>query len=240
MARKYTISRKYKINDNYFEVINTEDKAYWLGFLYADGTIVKQPNREKSYTIAITLKETDKYILESFIEKLESDYYLWENTINGSNYYRLTIRCMKMAQDLMKHGVVPNKTHVLKFPNSETVPNFLMSHFVRGFFDGDGYVGIKKHKRGSYSASIEFVCASYNFTKELQNRIFNDTTHSFTLSRKTKTTHRLRKHSKKVCLDFFKYIYKDSNTTNRLNRKYKKFKIFIDYWEEVETDAETS
>lgn len=49
-----------------------------------------------------------------------------------------------MFGDLSKHGCVPNKSLILKFPT--TLPNELVNDFIRGYFDGDGSVYINNKR----------------------------------------------------------------------------------------------
>lgn len=129
---------KYKLNENYFEKIDNEHKAYWLGFLYADGYVTKN----KLCQIEITLK--DKDILNDFIKDLEYDNKISYRNINNKIYYRLIIYSKKMNNDLQKLGCFNNKSLILKFPTEDQVPKDLIHHFMRGYFDGDGNIDISK------------------------------------------------------------------------------------------------
>lgn len=131
--------RKTKLNDDYFNVIDSEEKAYWLGFLMADGY-----NNEKEGKIEISLKSTDRYLLELFNKHIESDYKISKKKIGKHEAVRLTIRSQKMSKDLSRHGCVQAKSLILQFPK---VPLELEHHFLRGYFDGDGSVSVNESKR---------------------------------------------------------------------------------------------
>ena len=116
--------------ENYFEKIDTERKAYFLGFLMADGCITE---RHKSQTcIAMQLKSTDEYILYELKKELKT-----ENKVGFSparSHSQLKIHSDKMVEDLAKYGVVSKKTGKEVFPEDK-IPQSLQHHFIRGFFD---------------------------------------------------------------------------------------------------------
>ena len=127
----------YTINENIFENIDTPDKAYWLGVMYADGYISKAQYTNK---FGISVAEKDKEWLEKFKEFLgyngEISQYLTGKTayVPGLSYVRLLIGNNKIVQDLEKFGVVEHKTKQI---NSLPDIKFL-DDFIRGYIDGDG------------------------------------------------------------------------------------------------------
>lgn len=157
-----------EIHSNIFNCIDTEEKAYWLGFLYADGYVSNTNN-----LIELALQCNDYKHIEKFKEFLHSQ--------NAITYYknrvRITFRNKVIKQDLIKLGCVPNKSLILTFPTNQQVSSHLMKHFVRGFIDGDGYIGITSKRKGRLA-----ICSgSYSFLKELvrtmqwkENKILKD------------------------------------------------------------------
>lgn len=127
----------YKINSNFFETIDTEEKAYWLGFISADGGIDKHLKKR----LSITLHGQDKRHLEKFLECLESTHPItsFDKTFNDGIHRfgcRVSINNAKIVSDLEKLGVGPQKSLTLK-PCSE-IPENLQCHYWRGMIDGDG------------------------------------------------------------------------------------------------------
>ena len=124
-----------KFNENFFETIDTEEKAYWLGFLYADGSI-----GDKKNTIEISLQSSDYHHLEKFNESVDG--------APDKHIYRDEIRCRicysnkKTKNDLIKLGCTPKKSLTLTFPSKEQVPDEFLYDFIRGYVDGDGSVMI--------------------------------------------------------------------------------------------------
>jgi len=158
MANFY--SRKYQYNENYFENINTEEKAYWLGFIAADGCISFKP--KKHYRLAIILSQKDQKHLEKFKQHINSNQPILSKRRNQFKQCNLTINGQKITSDLISHGVIPNKTKYFRFP--KTIPNNLYNHFIRGYFDGDGSFHINRENQVSIN-----ICGSHNFIKELMN-----------------------------------------------------------------------
>lgn len=135
-AKKVNQPNKKAVNENVFEIIDTEEKAYWLGFMYADGCVNRTSNR-----IELSLKEEDYNHIVKFKTFLESEHTIGKKskTIKDKTYisYRLGITNEKLKNDLIKHGCVPNKTKVLKFPK---LNKKFIKHFIRGYLDGDGCI----------------------------------------------------------------------------------------------------
>jgi hypothetical protein len=135
-------AKKYNLNEDYFEKIDTEDKAYFLGFIVADGNI---SNRNPQVTII--QKETD--ILYKFKEYIKFEGNIFTKN-DGSNCSSLTVTSEKMKTDLFNLGIYPAKTMIIRYPE---IPKNLEHHFMRGVFDGDGCISIHKKREGSRDTS---------------------------------------------------------------------------------------
>ena len=139
--------RKYFFDFDFFEKIDTELKAYWLGFMYADGCILPQDPRgygEQEFKIQIA--KTDLELLEKFKEDIKSTYPIREDTSknNRNENWQVqviqSLRSQKTVEDLKRLGCVENKSLILTFPTEEQVPKEFVYDFIRGYFDGDGSV----------------------------------------------------------------------------------------------------
>lgn len=149
--------KKISSDDTLFEKIDNEEKAYWLGFLYADGSITYNLEKTK-YVIELGLAIKDYNHLEKFKKflKCKNNIKLREKTKSC----RLIICSKKMCEDLIKLGCVPNKSLILKYPTEEQVPLELQKHFIRGYFDGDGSIGLSKTRttpKITLIGTIEFI-----------------------------------------------------------------------------------
>lgn len=135
-------ARKYSIYENYFDKIDTEEKAYFLGFLYADGSI----NDEGEITLSQA--EQDKEIVFKFANVLGKDLSVKtfkDKRPNRQTSYHVNVRSIHMANMLAKHGCSPRKTFIIKFPNF--LEAAFIKHFIRGYFDGDGCLSINTRNR---------------------------------------------------------------------------------------------
>ena len=139
--------RRNNFNVNFFEEINTEAKAYFLGFIAADGWV------SKGKELSIKLHRQDEEILEKFCELIESQK---EKIRVKDEKHRLLLLCSKkIVEDLSKYGIVQNKTKILFFP--KRLKQELIIHYIRGIFDGDGHIGTNQ---------CNFVTGSNIFAKE--------------------------------------------------------------------------
>lgn len=127
-------------NSRFFHSIDTPEKAYWLGFLYADGYV-----NEKTYSIRINLQKRDEDHLKKFLAAIEATNtpIKYSQKETEEKVYEGCYICFgdkEMVTDLVAKGCVQNKSLILEFPNENIVPSHLLSHFVRGYFDGDGSI----------------------------------------------------------------------------------------------------
>lgn len=210
---------KKEVNDNYFNNIDTEEKAYWLGFLYADGY-------NSGKTIELCLQEQDKNHLEQFKNAIKSKHKISSKEQNGFISYRISIRSKNMSDALAHYGCIPNKTYNGKWVKNVN-PKFIPD-FIRGYFDGDGCFYSGYRKKYMYGR-ICFTSASKNFFDEFSVYLNknNIVSHISTVSNNIKNW-RLDIWDKKSVYNFFNLIYhKEKNTTPKLMRKYKKFELYI-------------
>lgn len=125
---------KYVCNHSYFDGINTSQKAYWLGFLYADGWV---RNNKPGYEVGIKLNNRDIRSIEILKDDLSSTHKISPRKNNMSIF---VIYSKEMYSSLVKKGVVQAKSYKDIFPKVETE---YFSHFARGCFDGDGSIGAR-------------------------------------------------------------------------------------------------
>lgn len=200
-----------KINHDYFKIIDDEHKAYWLGFLYADGY-----NNEKLYQVEMTLKDEDKYILEELKKDCQSVYDIKykEVSLNGKIFpcNRLTLYSKEISQDLKKLGCMQKKSLIIKFPTKKQVPDNLIHHFMRGYFDGNGSIFDNKFMLNSTKDFLD------KYIEKLRNNTNISKAGYFSMDGQG---HRWSHASKKDLNEIFNYLYKDA--TIYLHRKYNKF-----------------
>lgn len=134
--------------DSLFEKVTTSEIAYWLGFLYADGSIRSDSRNE----ISLVLQEKDFEAVKSFHSFCNNKNKIRENVTkrNGKEYlsYASSFSSKKVKENLIKLGCLPKKSLILQCPTEEQVPQEFIYDFIRGYFDGDGYAryDVNKHK----------------------------------------------------------------------------------------------
>lgn len=229
--RKRSDYGRKKFNENFFEVIDSEIKAYWLGFIYADGCVYTHGN-----TKYISIKVQDKEICDNFIRDIEGDFttktYMMKKTTNSEErreVYFAECSSNKMFSDLNKLGVVERKSLILTFPTEQQVPKHLIPHFIRGYFDGDGTVITGARFGHTYSkVKTPYIKIGFNGTKEMLegiNKYIPETMSIHKEKRRPDTnTYFCYKSGTKTIKKIFDYLYKDA--TVYLSRKYQKFKDY--------------
>lgn len=140
--------RRYVHNRAFFEKIDTESKAYWLGFIAADGYIRKAAGNV-SPELVVSLATVDRGHLVKLKDALQSSHPIREydySAISEKNrpYASFSVRSRELATGLKRFGIVPAKTFTLRWP---TLPDELLRHYLRGIFDGDGVWHIKNGYR---------------------------------------------------------------------------------------------
>lgn len=137
------------VNENYFQAIDTENKAYFLGLLSADGYIIDC--KKGQYRVGISLQEKDVEILYAMKNDMNFDgkiLYRKKRNKNWQATYSIQISSNKMANDLISLGVTPRKSLNLEYPTINQIPEIFMRDYIRGLFDGDGCItsGLNKGK----------------------------------------------------------------------------------------------
>lgn len=228
----YCLKRKFKklnipirnlfrvsMNEDYFENIDTPEKAYFLGLLYADGYY-------DGKAIAISLQEKDKEILEKFKKAINHNgnlQFIKKKNENNQNSFRLTICNKKPKEDLIQKGIIRHKTYNTLIPNF--IKEELYSHFIRGFFDGDGCISKGKCYSLSFVSQkkfLEHIGNKFIIHCNLINRLY------FTKRKKDKDdgVFNLVFNSNIQSLTILNFLYKNSNNLF-LTRKYEKYKLLI-------------
>lgn len=236
-------------NHTYFDVIDTETKAYLLGFFLADGSIdgSKHRNGEFSKRLGVQNSIDDLDIIKLFHSEICPKSNIRHSNNQGGVKYRKPQVSIRWSSDHMTTTLI-NKYNFcrLKAYNKEfyfpfnNIPKKLYRHFIRGFFDGDGTVDFAKTltKNGVETSRFQygFICNSLPFTEQLSKIISNlckgvsgsishidgKTTDWFMLRF---NTHRINPVEKRYI--FYKYLYKNANIY--LQRKKNKFDAFFEY-----------
>lgn len=220
------IRHKYSINETYFDIIDSEEKAYLLGFLVADGCC-KLEKRKVGYSKRIAFNNTidDKEAIEAMHNNICSTVPLVTRSYSKYRrkkpFYNLQWTSEYMFNKLQdKYNIRIHKTFDKDFVIPDNaIPDNLWRHFIRGFFDGDGHVG---------SNTLEFVFTSELFMSQIMSWYHNFHYRTYHIQGKTtdywKVIISATDKCRKALFDFF---YKDSSLF--LKRKYEAFNTEISY-----------
>lgn len=198
-----------KFDETIFDIIDTEEKAYWLGFLYADGCVSSRDN-----TVELSLQLNDKEHLEKF-----KTFLKWTGSVKTDTFRcRLSITNKHLKEILIKKGCIPKKSLTLTFPSYRILKKKYLFHFIRGYFDGDGSLYINKNdiRKNNISllGTIPFITtlrkkANWKITKILHDKKHNKNTVFIS-------------YGSKPAYNILNGLY--SNANIYLDRKYLKYK----------------
>lgn len=220
-------TRKYKLDEHYFDNIDTKVKAYIYGLLLSDGS----NNPDKS-TVAISLQEEDVDLLERVRYEIGStkpleylDYSKKDDFgYHYKNQYRLLLFSNKICDALERHGLVKNKSLILTFPHFD---DFVMPDMIRGMWDGDGTLGLYNNKKiGLSLTATEMFC--FGLEEYLYDILNITSCHIYDASCHNGVTKCLviGKNSEKI--KFLEWMYE--NAEIYLQRKYDKYLEILDYY----------
>lgn len=211
-------NRRYGLNEHYFDSIDSPSKAYLLGMLYADGC-----NHIDHYSITLSLQECDREVVEFMKSEIEYAGPLQIIELNKKNpkyqnQCRLCINDQYMSLRLESLGVVQAKSLIIEFPNF--IPDELIPHFIRGYFDGDGSISYDEKRQKCHTKIVG--------TKEFCNRISEilmniDCKHNIVHPKQCKdsNTFVVQTCGNKSSLKLLSWLY--DNDEFHMERKYQKY-----------------
>lgn len=215
-----------KVNSNFFKEWSSE-MAYVLGFFAADGCMIKN-NRGAHF---IEFHITDKELLMKIREVMGSDHKISLRSSKGNEKerHRLQIGSKEMYNDLLKLGFSPRKTKTVRLP---MIPEKYFSHFVRGYFDGDGNVYTNRFwrkDRNKFARALlsGFTSGSKKILEEMHKRLKNCHVVKGGSLHFASGAHRLY-FSVKDSGNLFEFMYNDDQDLF-LERKKIKFEKYFEY-----------
>ena len=227
---KYTKAKLNNPNmkEHFFQEINEEAKAYFLGLLISDGNVFKD-NTGRQASISITLDLKDEYMLEKFKEVLQANTSVGHD---GRGCGQIAVRSNIMAEDLAKYGVVPRKSYNTYLP---LISKEMMPHLIRGIFDGDGSIMAKPnpsndgHNRFLHSISF---CGTHQLMEDISNYILENLGIKTTVyDYKDRNLSELKIQNIDSIAKFGYWIYR--NSTIFLNRKKDIFNDFLKHYNDI-------
>lgn len=225
---KTDIKNFYKVNEIAFEKIDTSEKAYWLGMLYAEAYV----NSFKS-VLEFTLKKEDKTHVVKFKNFLDAENPIKTKKIknkNGKEYLASTLKIYrkKIVKDLISLGCIENKSLILTFPDYSIVPKHLMRDFTRGYFDGDGCISLSSRRKGrecsvAFVGTVEFL-DGIRKEMDLPKKKYQTEGNAFSL----------KYDGVDIPLNILNYMYRDAEVY--LERKYNLYRQFLKNRDKVESN----
>ena len=198
--------------------------AYVLGFMYADGSLDVNPRGSEYFSLHVA----DKILLENIRNALQSEHKIAHRKRKDGtgHYYRLQVGSKYMCNELRTIGLCKYKTHVMSLPN---IPDEYLSHFVRGYFDGDGNVWIgevhKNRKRSTFVMQTVFTSSSKKFLTSLQDQLINEGLGKGSVVM-LQNAYRLQ-YSVKDSILLYRLMYRDTLGGLELSRKKKIFEKYL-------------
>lgn len=202
--------RKYTFNDSIFDKIDTKDKAYWIGFIFGDGSV-------SDYSLRIEINKRDKEHLEKISRFVNFNGVIKETK---KDCVRIDFNSVVLVDSLNRTGIVKNKTHSDIVP---CIPKRFISHFYRGLLDSDGWISYHKNKFDAPNYDIGFSSNNVGLLTDI--RLFLADSLGKTKIGTLNTKHRCPQLIIGGTKQFIKVtdiLYKDSNTDICLDRKSEK------------------
>lgn len=218
--------RKYFHNEAFFEKIDSEEKAYWLGFLFADGYILNNEKRYGQDAFALTVAKDSEDSLIKFKRSIQATNPItWDTSKEKSQPQgRILMYSQKTVNDLIDKGCVKQKSLILQPPKG--VPKELINHFIRGFFDGDG--SLTKHELSSNSIAFNInITSTYEMVKWIRETL--QMGQIFPEKRREQTWYFAVGGNQQV-IKIYHYLY--DNATIWMDRKYERFQELLNKYSE--------
>lgn len=219
------VKRSFFVDDYYFDEINTQEKAYILGFLVADGCVREEIRKTRtSYRIAFNNSIDDAETINLIHDKIcpEAKIVIPKILYNRRKKQQLCLQWTSehMANTLKSYNINPRKTYDKNFVIPENLlTDELWRHFIRGFFDGDGHVG---------SEVVEFIFTSEPFMLQVMKWFDNFNYKTYHIQGKTTDYWKtVIPANEKIKSAIYHYLY--DGASNYLNRKHDNFNTEISY-----------
>ena len=178
-CKKCSDGTKYLFDQLYFDTIDNPLKAYWLGFITADGYI---HNSNGTYSVAIALSSKDANHLKQFCIDIGYNNNISTYLSNNKEYVRVSLYSKRLVDSLLSKGVTQKKSLIVK----PYLNHSYIEHYWRGIFDGDG--SFMKLKGNGFGASLignEYIINGF------QEYIFKNSGFNGTITNVTKNIKRI-------------------------------------------------
>ena len=229
--------REYQCNEEYFDVIDAEEKAYWLGYIVADGGLVQvKKDRPNQLRLAFNIMASDIIQLEKLCESLKCNtpikvimtkenslttYSGKEITIQPKEQAILQINSSRLCKGLMEQGVSLRKSLQEKPP---TIKRELIRHFLRGYFDGDGCFSIKNPTNRNNSYIGVYIASGEELATWIVKVVYEEIGVKISIHKQGKL-YKAVIQNREGTEAFMNWIYRDAIVY--LNRKYEAYQKYL-------------
>jgi len=225
-------SKRNHPNSDFFDQIDSEIKSYWLGFLYADGSVGTSRNCIRPDTLTVKLQYRDSEHLLKLASIFSRKIKLTNSRFNGKIYPQVVFRLFSiyLCNALISKGIVPRKTFIDSDVISH-IPNNLLHHFIRGNMDGDGCI-CRFQNHGKTRYRVDWL-GRKKFIENLQKVFINKFSREDFYSAQISSISRLSISDTCKIKEVLDWIYTDA--TIFLERKYAKYVLFNTEFTELMT-----
>jgi hypothetical protein len=209
-------NNKYSCNESFFEKIDSHEKAYWFGFIAADGNIYNGK-------LQICLNKKDEIHLNEFCKRINYNGPIY----NDRNHKRLMICRKKIVEDLKLLGLIENKTLSINDKIFDKIPNQYLASAILGYIDGDGSFSLRKNKKSDIvifslvgnKSFLNWICDFFEKKDIVMSRPKKD--------KRTKQTFYINYYINDIRLDtIFDTLYKDTSLDFLDRKKIKLLKLY--------------
>ena len=235
IVRKGATYRKHKFKDeHYFDQIDSDEKAYFLGLLWADGCNYRRSeHRKQAYQVSLCLTEEDGYMVRDLAKRIfetddvvilrdrQNDKDRVGSFKNRKNQISLRFPSKHISDTLLNYGMVPRKSSIAAMPINVEWTEGKFRSFLRGLFDGDGSIYYNSHSK-HYGVSLIGAPEQISQIKEMIEQFIDMTFFLENVGKKYSVPMSVIKiHGNIETRTFCDWLYKGS--TIHLNRKYQKY-----------------
>lgn len=220
-------TKRRTVDAHYFDEIDTPEKAYWLGFIYADGYICGslEHGDARGTELGMELQTQDRYILDLLSRDLGGEcsivHYEKDKRMDNYSFHTSTdairVYSKPLCRGLVQNGVVKQKTLSAEHPR----PTKYLSDFVRGYLDGDGCIYISPR---NYCV-VSFTCANKEFLQWVSGVVTTELGIDGSLYTEKDRKHRLMYYRENDARELLDWVYHGCGD-HKLLRKYNIYKSF--------------
>jgi len=206
-----------EFNQHFFDIIDTSEKAYWLGFFYADVY-----NCNTTNTVSLSLQTSDLEHLKklAYVIGLHENKIKYTKNKEGYEYYTLKMYSKHLCQTLNNLGCPQAKSFIIKYP--KWLDKNLTIDFIRGIFDGDGTL-CKRVLNNEWKWGLVSTQECVDVIQQIIFEQLNIIVNYHNISNSGNNTCELEQNGNEKVAKLASWLYESSSLEIRLDRKYQKY-----------------